>query len=256
MMRLTGRTFLITGGGSGLGFALAESLIQKGNTVIAVGRSDARLAAARAQQPKLTTRVADVGTKEGVTELAHWVETEHPNVDVLVNNAGVYNNLDLLSGASTEPLEREVELNFLGPIRLSLALLPLLRRQPEAAIINITSASIYVPVADAPTYGATKAALHLFTETLRYQVRNTDIKVVEVVPPAVDSEMSAGRFSGQSRLAQPIRANAYANAVLSGLARDTPVIRVGMARLFYHAARLFPDSVRKQALSTPSARTT
>ena len=253
-MRLSGRTVLITGGGSGLGFALAEKLLEKGNTVIAVGRNEERLAAARAKAPKLLTHAGDAGTKEGVAALARWVEAEHRGLDVLVNNAALYVNWDALKDTSVEPLEREVELNLLGPVRLSHALLPLLRRQSEAAIINVTSAAADVPTADAPMYCATKAAMHCYTDSLRYQLRETAVKVVELVPPTVESDMSAGRFKGQGRMTQAMDVNAFAQAAIAGLENDVATIRVGKAKLYFHAARLLPGIVRKQSLAMSSKR--
>lgn len=252
-MNLDGRTIVITGGGSGLGLGLAAALLERGSTVIAVGRSAQKLDAAKRAHPRLITKQCDVTSGEGVLELVQWLEREHPSFDVLVNNAGVMNNWSVLTDA-IESAEQEIATNLVAPIRLTRAALPLLQKRPDAAIVMVTSGAAYLPMADAPVYCATKAALHSFTESLRFQLKESAIKVIELVPPTVESDMSAGRFKGGSRFAQPLKSEDFVKEAIRGLERDTPEIRVGLAGLMYHVARLLPGYAKKQSLATSSLR--
>lgn len=253
-MKLTGRTVLITGGASGLGLGLAKAFLERGNTVIAVGRSERKLADAKAQHPSLVTHACDLMSPEGIAALAAHLAAKHPTLDVLVNNAGVMVNWNALTDPSVEAMEKEVATNLLAPVRLTAALLPLLRAQPKAAIVMVTSGSAFLPTADAPMYGATKAAMHQFTDALRFQLADTSIEVIELVPPTVATEMSAGRFKGASRLAQPIPLDQFVREAMRGLEKGSPTVHVGMTKVMYHLARLFPELVRRQSLATPSAK--
>jgi len=255
-MRLEGRTVLITGGGSGLGLALAGALLKRGNQVIAVGRSKPKLEQAAAANPGLVTRPCDVSKREELEALAAWVTREHPKLDVLVNNAGTLTNWDIAAepAALDKPLQ-EIAINLSAPILLSALLVPHLCKQPEAGILNVSSGSLYVPTADAPIYGATKAALHSFTQALRYQLRETKVKVVEIIPPTVVTEMSKGRFKDAPKMAQPISIEQFLTEALRGLERGQPEIHIGMTGMIRLLTRLAPGTAAKQGLAAKSART-
>ncbi len=133
----------------------------------------------------------DQSDPASITRLAAELRDSHPRLNVVINNAGIMRTEDLLAG-DTAPAEAIVEVNLLGPIRLTAALLPALLTQPDAAILNVTSALAFVPKVIAPTYSATKAALHSYTQSLRHQLRGTSVRVVEIIPPRVETEMQHG----------------------------------------------------------------
>jgi uncharacterized oxidoreductase len=189
-MKIAGRTILVTGGATGIGLGLARRMVAAGATVIASGRREDALAEARAQVRGLHTLRGDVSTAEGRTALAEQVLREHPALDVLVNNAGIQNHLPPL----TQPQdwsahERELQTNLAGPMHLTMLLLPHLLARAEAAILNVTSGLSFAPYARVATYCATKAALHSWTQSLRWQLAETKVTVVEIIPPAVNTDL-------------------------------------------------------------------
>jgi uncharacterized oxidoreductase len=187
-MNLTGNTVLITGGGSGIGRGLAESLHRLGNKVVIAGRRCEALRAVADANPGMTYRRLDLADPASIARLAADLTDLHPNLNVVVNNAGIMHAEHLRDG-DTGAVEATMAINLLGPIRLTAALLPTLLTQPHAAVINVTSALAFVPKADAPTYSATKAAMHSYTQSLRHQLRDTSVQVIEIVPPRVETEM-------------------------------------------------------------------
>ncbi|OBF72000.1 oxidoreductase [Mycobacterium sp. 852002-51613_SCH5001154] len=190
-MKLTRNVVLVTGGGSGIGRALAESLHRLGNHVIIAGRRREVLQAAAGANPGMEFLQLDQSDPVSITRLVAEVTDRYPGLNVVINNAGIMRTEDLLTGDTTAA-EAIVAVNLLGPIRLTAALLPTLLTQRNAAIINVTSALAFVPKAVAPTYCATKAALHSYTESLRHQLRDTAIEVVEIIPPRVQTDIQQG----------------------------------------------------------------
>ncbi|OCB30524.1 oxidoreductase [Mycobacterium malmoense] len=190
-MKLTRNVVLVTGGGSGIGRGLAESLHRLGNRVIIAGRRREVLRAVAAANPGMDWVQLDQGDPSSVARLVAEVTDRHPGLNVVINNAGIMRTENLLTG-DTRAAEAIVAVNLLGPIRLTASLLPTLRTQRNAAIVNVTSALAFVPKAVAPTYCATKAALHSYTESLRHQLRGTAVQVIEVIPPRVETEMQRG----------------------------------------------------------------
>lgn len=189
-MRREGRTVLITGGATGIGFALAKRFLSAGSKVIICGRRGERLAAAEQELPGLVTLRCDVADEGERVRLAERVMAEFPEVDVLVNNAGIQNRPpSLMKAQDWTVYERELSTNLAAPIHLSMLFVPHLARKPEAALINVTSGLAFSPISFMPTYCATKAALHSFTLSLRHQLRDTGISVIEVVPPKVQTDL-------------------------------------------------------------------
>jgi uncharacterized oxidoreductase len=193
-MQMTGNTILMTGGASGIGLALAAAFLAAGNRVIIAGRRQAALDAAVAAHPGLHAYVLDVADPAAITTFAARLVKDHPGLNVLVNNAGIMRAEDLAAPpAYLADAEATIATNFLGPIRMTAALLPHLRAKPKATIINVTSGLAFVPLAMTPTYSATKAALHSLTMSLRHQLRDTAVEVLELAPPMVQTDLMPGQ---------------------------------------------------------------
>lgn len=226
-MRLQGNTVLVTGGGSGIGLAIAVALLRQGNAVIITGRDEARLSAAAAEHPGLIARRCDVSRAQDRAELVRWLDQAHPSLNVLINNAGVMNDWTIRDGGyPSSKIEAEIATNFAAPIHLIHALLPQLLRAPKATIVNVSSGVAYAPLPKAPVYSATKAALHSFTQSLRHQLQGTSVEVVEVIPGLVSTAMTGARYDGAEKFLTPEK---FAERVLRGLGRGAAEIRPGEA---------------------------
>jgi len=182
-------TVLITGGGSGIGFALAKRFVQAGSDVIICGRCERRLRKAKQQCPQFHTRVCDIEQESERIALRDWASSRFPRLDVLVNNAGIQRHVQIAGNADWESARQEIVINFEAQVHLCILLIPELSRRQRSTIINITSGLSFVPLAAAPIYSATKAALHSFTLSLRHQLKNTSIDVIEIAPPAVNTDL-------------------------------------------------------------------
>ncbi|HEX2639173.1 MAG TPA: SDR family oxidoreductase, partial [Pyrinomonadaceae bacterium] len=185
MLNLSGNTILITGGASGIGLAMAERFSARDNNVIICGRREDKLREAAEQVPGLKWRVCDVADPAEREDLGKWAVSEFPELNVLVNNAGIQRRVDLTEPENWQVTESEIAINLDAPIHFSGLLYPHLAHRPAAAILNVTSGLSFVPLANVPVYCATKAALHSFTLSLRYQLAETNVEVIEVIPPAV-----------------------------------------------------------------------
>lgn len=193
-MKMTDNTVLITGGGSGIGRGLAEAFHALGNQVIIAGRGQSRLDETTAASPGMKSLTVDMTDAGSIRAFADRVTQDYPQLNVLINMAGVMKNEKLLDQA--EPLadmEATVATNLLGPIRLTAALLPALLKQPRATVMNVTSGLAFVPLAMTPTYCATKAAIHSYTQSLRYQLQGTPVEVLELIPPYVQTGLMGDR---------------------------------------------------------------
>ncbi|MFF4502272.1 SDR family oxidoreductase [Streptomyces sp. NPDC001401] len=186
-MKMTGNTILITGGTSGIGLGLALRLHEAGNKVIVAGRRKELLDEITAEHPGIDALVLDVTDPDSITRVRETVAASYPDLNVLVNNAGIMLRENLLDPASLPVAEDHVTVNLLGTIRVTYAFLPLLVGKDDAAVVNVTSALAFVPLPITPTYNATKAALHSFSESLRVQLAQADagVQVIEVAPPGV-----------------------------------------------------------------------
>ena len=190
-MQLSSNTVLVTGGASGIGLALAGRFAEAGSSVIICGRRADKLAEAKGHHPHINTLVCDLSKASERSRLFASVVREHPRVNVLVNNAGIqrYPKLAEFTDADWPSTEEEIAINFEAPVHLATLFIPHLTRQARPAIINVTSGLAFAPLARAPIYCATKAAMHSFTLTLRHQLKDTPIRVVELIPPAVDTDL-------------------------------------------------------------------
>jgi len=193
-MKPTGNTILITGGGSGIGAALAQRLHDLGNTVIVAGRRKEALDSAIAGRADMHALVLDVDSAAGVADFARRLLAAHPALNVLVNNAGVMHFEALDRWRDLADAEQTIATNLLGPIRLTNALIEQLVSRPDAAIVNVTSGLAFVPLTTTPTYCATKAAIHSYTVSLR-EVLKGRVEVIELAPPAVQTGLTPGQES-------------------------------------------------------------
>ncbi len=259
-MELKNNTILITGGATGIGFGLAEAFLREGSTVIVTGRREGKLLEARAKLPGLHVRVCDVADAAQREDLAKWAVERFPALNVLVNNAGIQRDIDLTKGV--EDLlsgEDELKVDLEAPIYLSALLLPHFLRQERAAILNVTSGIAFVPSVKSPLYSATKAALHTFSIALRQRLKETDVRVFEVVPPMVldtglnaegraKSRAAAGGVPDEVRFAflKPPSSATFAAHVLAKLAEDVPEIGYGTSEAWLKAPREELDRMFRQ----------
>jgi uncharacterized oxidoreductase len=192
-MNPSGNSILITGGGSGIGRGLAEALHKLGNHVIISGRRQSALDETTAANPGMQSLIVDIAEQGSVRSFAADITDQFPALNVLINNAGIMRAEKLLEQPDDlADAEAIVATNLLGPIRLTAALLPHLQKQPSATIINVSSGLAVVPLAITPTYCATKAAIHSYSQSLRWQLRSTQIEVVEIIPPYVQTDLMDG----------------------------------------------------------------
>ena len=204
-MKTKDNTILITGGGSGIGRGLAEAFHAIGNKVIIAGRRRQVLDEVTRANPGMVSVTLDISNPDSIRTFADQVVADHPELNVVINNAGIARYQDLRqSPAGLEDSEAMVVTNVLGPIRLNAALLPHLLKQDEAMIINVSSGLAFVPAPRAPVYSATKAALHSYTQAMRYQLRATKVKVLEIIPPYVQTELGGSAQASDPR-AMPLK---------------------------------------------------
>ena len=188
-MKLDGNTLLITGGSAGIGLSLARHFHQAGSQVIICGRSQERLEQATKLLPGISTYCCDLGSEDDRIKLSDWVTKEHPTLNMLINNAGVQRYPKPAEPAAWQPIAEEIAINLQAPIHLSNLLTPHLSRAQNAAIIMVTSGLAFAPLANAPVYSATKAALHSYTLSLRHHLKSIGIQVLEIIPPAVNTDL-------------------------------------------------------------------
>ncbi|MCQ8784205.1 SDR family oxidoreductase [Mangrovibrevibacter kandeliae] len=204
-MQMTGNTILVTGGGTGLGRGLAEAFHKRGNTVIIAGRRKSVLDDVTAANPGMSGLVLDIADPQSIALFADRIVTEHPALDTVIHMAGIMQNENLKKGSTLATAEATIATNLLGPIRLNDALLPHLLSRPKATIMTVTSGLAYLPLAMTPTYSATKAAIHAWTLALRYQLQDTGIDVLELVPPYVRTGLMGERQANDPH-AMPLEA--------------------------------------------------
>ena len=231
-MKLAGNTIVITGGSSGIGAELAVRLAAAGNRVIISGRRADRLAEVAARAPGILTRVCDVADEGQRADFVAWLAKEHPETNVFVNNAGVQMSGNFMTGLDTAKMRAEIDTNVVALFHLSDLASRLVAGKPGAAIVNVSSGLAFTPLAFLPVYCATKAAVHSFTMSLRHQLKAKGVEVVEIIPPAVDTELGHDRRSGApdpaaSHGGMPLRE--FIDAVLKGLEAGLPEVAVGGA---------------------------
>ncbi|WP_433939831.1 SDR family oxidoreductase [Paenibacillus lautus] len=230
-MNLSGNTILITGGSAGIGLAFAERFINAGNKVIVTGRRENVLQHAKEKLPSLVTHVSDLNKESERTALFDWVTANYPEVSVLVNNAGIQQRFNVLKADAKNNwsyFNKEIITNLEAPLHLSMLFAPFFATKESATILNVTSGLAFTPFAMAPIYSATKAALHSFTMSLRHQLSDTSVEVIEVAPPAVNTDLGG---AGLHTHGEPL--DAFADAFFNELANGKQEIGYGssVARL-------------------------
>lgn len=220
-------TILITGGSSGIGLALAQQLSTIGNRVIICGRSQEALNKTKATHPDLIIFRCDIANAESRRDLCDWLEAEHPLLNILINNAGVQFNRNVQDSNAFDGIDEEIGINFTAQVHMIGDLLPLLRQQFHAIIVNVTSGLAFSPMADIPIYCATKAAMHSFTLSLRHQLRNTNIKVTELAPPMIDTSLGNGTRSSGTKGQTMMLPDAFAKEAIAQLIHGKDEILIG-----------------------------
>ncbi|PKB18789.1 SDR family oxidoreductase [Flavobacterium sp. 5] len=237
-MTVKNKTILITGGGSGIGLEAAKQFLEQGAKVIITGRNQDKLNEAKKKYPSLTVIKSDAGNPEDAITLFNQVKALG-GIDILYHNAGVLSpllNLGIPDDRHAESAAYEMEVNYLGVIRLNNIFMEMLQQQEESAIINTTSLLRYVPSIVEPTYSASKAALGFYTESLRkhLQILNSRVKVFELLPPVVATEMTADRTG------KKLSTQEFVKQFITALKKDQYTIRIGDTKALYLLNRFFP----------------
>ena len=245
-MKTTGNTILITGGTSGIGLELVKQLHEAGNTLLVAAGNETRLNELKQHFTDIDIFVCNLADADAVRQLIEYCITHCPNLNVIINNAGVqypYSFLEEKDGY--RKIASEININFTGPFQLVYGLLPLLLKKPEAALVNVSSGLAFVPKKSAPVYCASKAAVHIGTKALRYQLENTSVKVFEIIPPLVATPMTEGRGKGK------IKPKQVADEFMRSFAKDQFEINIGktkLLRLLYRIAPALTDRLMKNGL--------
>ena len=188
-MKLTGNTIFVTGGTSGIGRSLAEALHKRGNQVIISGRRKGHLAEVTRANPGMQSIELNVEDPKSIAAVAKKLLAEYPKLNALINNAGIMRIDDAGSPVDEITLMSTITTNLLGPIRMTSALIDHLKKQPAATVINVTSGLAFVPLTNTAVYSATKAALHSYTQSMRYKLKGSSVRVLELIPPWVQTDL-------------------------------------------------------------------
>lgn len=228
LMNLTQQTILITGATSGIGLHLARKLHQLGNQVIACGRNQEQLDQIAGEHDGMVTHLCDISDEQQRLDLASWATTHYPALNVVINNAGIMQTIDLTQSIDSARVLTEITTNLLAPIHLGSLFVEHLKQQSVAALVNVSSGLAFTPLASVPVYCATKAALHSFTLSQRYQLRNTSVRVFEVVPPAVGTNLGhQDQYDNSKDDLMPM--DDFIDAVIDALQTDTYEAAIGAA---------------------------
>lgn len=253
-MKMSGNTILITGGGSGIGFEFAKQLVAKGNTVIITGRNQKKLDQAKTILPSLKTIVNDIANPSDVEALYQTVTKDYPQTNIVINNAGIMKEMNFhKNSGSLKELTEEIDINLMGPIRVSQLFLSHLKGKPAAAIVNVSSGLAFTPLPSSPVYCATKAGLHSFCLSLRVQLKKTNVKVFEVAPPATQTELLGDFNHEDMKNITIMKVEDMVSASIAGMEQDKFEIRPGQSNQLKMMSRIAPDFILKQ-MSAPVDR--
>ncbi len=235
-MNIKGNTILITGGGSGIGRALAEAFHKLGNNVVIVGRRKDVLETVVATNLGISYEILDVQDSAKLKSFAAAITAKHPTLNVLVNMAGIMKTENLVDSPDPSVIDDTIATNLTAPLQLTTALLPHLMAQPRATVLTVTSGLAFTPLAMTPTYCATKAAIHAWSIALRYQLRETSVEVLELVPPYVQTELT-GKQQATDPSAMPL--NDFISETMELLSARTAAEEILVERV--HALRFAGD---------------
>ncbi|MEP7197091.1 MAG: SDR family NAD(P)-dependent oxidoreductase [Saprospiraceae bacterium] len=226
-MKLSNNKILITGGASGIGLGLTERFIQENNTVIICGRREDALMEVKEKFPNVITKVCDLSLESDRIELYHWISENHPDLNVLVNNAGIQNWMDISESDFYSKASNEISTNVLAPIHLTTLFIDL---KSLNTIINVTSGLAFVQLSKVPVYCATKAFFHSFTLSLRHLLKSKNIEVIEMIPPALNTDLGGkGLHDGQPPVSD------FVNAVFQQMKEGKTTLTFGFSEIMANA---------------------
>lgn len=251
-MKLNGRTILITGGTSGIGLEMAGQLLARKNVVIVTGRDDKGLEAAKSRYVGLHAFKSDVSDADGIRRLHADVTARFPQLDTLVNNAGIMRNLQLSEDRPLEDVTREIDIDLSGPIRMVQQFLPHLRRSPDSLIVMVSSGIAFVPFSIAPVYSAAKAGLRAYTRCLRTQLANSGVRVVELAPPGTETPLMKAEFSAMDG-PKNMPVETLVRHAMASIEAGKNDIRPGLSRVLSIAGRVAPNLVFNQMSKAAAA---
>jgi uncharacterized oxidoreductase len=240
-MKLEGRTILITGGTSGIGFEMAKQLIARRNTVLITGRDQRKLEEAKSALSGVHTFQSDASNPEDSHSLRQRVTAEFPACDTLINNAGIMRNLNMNEPRSLTDVTRELNINLNGPVQMVQEFLPHLTSRPNALIVNVSSGLAFVPFPLSPIYSAAKAGIHAFTRCLRVQLKGSNVTVVELAPPGVETKLFRGEFETEMKGQKGMAVDVLVAKAITGIEAGKTEIRPGLSNVLYLMSRLAPS---------------
>lgn len=242
-MNLKGNKILITGATGGIGLALLNKFIELENRVIAVGRDDNKLIKIKSIYRDIITIKSDLSKPASVSDLISEIEKNHSDINTLINNAGIqinfYDERFGENNSNFDVIEKEIRINLTTPIELCYKLIPMLLKNDNASIINISSALGFIPKKSAPVYCSTKSGIHIFSKSLRYQYEDTNLKIFEVIPTLVDTNMTKGRGKGK------ITPEQFVEELIKNYHKNHYEINIGKVKLLRIIQRLLPDVADK-----------
>ncbi len=241
-MQTSNNTILITGGATGIGLALAEQFLQNNNEVIVCGRREYLLQDAKSKFPKLHIKQADLSTSTNRKDFANWLTDNFPKLNILVNNAGIQREFSFLDTNVADKFdnENEIETNLTAPIHLTMLLLPTLLKTENSAVVNISSGLGFVPISIMPIYCATKSAMQSFSISLRHQLKETNVKVFDIAPPIVDTDLDKGMRAKRGQTDNGISTKTVADETLNALKNNKFEIGVGKVKILKVASKIAP----------------
>ena len=243
-MNIKDNIVLITGGATGIGLSLVKEFLDAGNEVLICGRRKDKLDEAKSMFPKIHTRQCDVSSEKDREDLFSWVEKDFPDLNILVNNTGIQRMIDFRKGNnSVLVVDKEIAINLEAPILLCSYFIPLLMKNKEAAIVNVTSGLGFIPIAAMPIYCATKAAMHSFTLSIRKQLMDTSIKVFEIIPPTVDTDLDKGERKKRGQTYFGISPDEAAKDAFAAIRDDKFEFAIGEAENLKNGSKQNPEEI-------------
>jgi uncharacterized oxidoreductase len=245
-MKLENKTVLITGGTSGIGMELAWQLLQRNNTVIVTGRDLQKLDAVERIFPNIHTFESDVSDPAAIAALYDRVMAKFPDLDMLVNNAGIMRNLNLNADRDLNDVTREIDINLSGTVRMVQQFLPHLKTRSGALIVNVSSGLAFIPLPISPVYCATKAAIHSYTQSLRIQLDGTSVTVVELAPPGTETPLFRGEFAAEMEGQKGMNVELLVKQAIAAIEAGKLEIRPGLSNVLKMMSRIAPQFMLKQ----------